>query len=82
MLHSFQQNPSEVSQILEDARWHGVITGVCEKDFDCSQPSAGSDHLMGTSRERSGGTNLLTEASDALRYLIEDRPFGRVVLTI
>ena len=24
----------------------------------------------------------LTEASDALRYLIEDRPFGRVVLTI
>jgi NADPH:quinone reductase len=24
----------------------------------------------------------LAEASDALRYLIEDRPFGRVVLTI
>ena len=24
----------------------------------------------------------LTEASDALRYLIEDRPFSRVVLTI
>jgi NADPH2:quinone reductase len=24
----------------------------------------------------------LAEASEALRYLIEDRPFGRVVLTI
>ena len=24
----------------------------------------------------------LAEASDALRYLIEDRPFGRVVLTM
>jgi NADPH:quinone reductase len=38
---------------------------------------------------RSGGvkpiiakTFPLTEASEALRYLIEDRPFGRVVLTI
>ena len=24
----------------------------------------------------------LTEATEALRYLVEDRPFGRVVLTI
>jgi NADPH2:quinone reductase len=24
----------------------------------------------------------LTEAAEALRYLVEDRPFGRVVLTI
>jgi len=24
----------------------------------------------------------LAEAADALRYLVEDRPFGRVVLTI
>jgi NADPH2:quinone reductase len=24
----------------------------------------------------------LAEATDALRYLVEDRPFGRVVLTI
>ena len=40
-------------------------------------------------RLQSGGINPivaktfpLAEASDALRYLIEDRPFGRVVLTI
>jgi NADPH2:quinone reductase len=27
-------------------------------------------------------TFLLVEAANALRYLVEDRPFGRVVLTI
>ena len=43
-----------------------------------SRPLSGDCGPMLISAE----TFLLAEAADALRYLVEDRPFGTVVLTI
>ena len=45
--------------------------------------SFGFNEVIDTSVEKLGdGVRRITEAADALRYLVEGRPFGRVVLTI
>ena len=41
-----------------------------------------SEHLTAVTEQIVATTFPLAEAAEALRYLVEGRPFGRVVLTI